>query len=427
MTNKLIHFGEVIVKSRQRKSVSEAKVNDLALSIQKNGLFNPPLLTSRNELVAGEHRLRAVASLHSQGIPVFYDGQQLPSGMIPYVLLSDTSIPGQKEAELHENIKRVQLTWQEEAEAIAELHALRQEQNATQGTKQTFAATAQEIMGGFAKLADNTRVSEAVTISKYMEDPEVRGADNQTQALRIIERKERAKLREEQEAVLGVRTFDSIQLIETDVFRYLETNPTFPQTILISDPPYGIGADTFGSQFAADHLYEDTPLYGDKCLQALIHVLAHMPNGQAAFIFCDVANFESYTNLIRDSLGSWSVWPSPLIWHKTPQGALPIPDKGPRLSYEAIIYLYRPQVRWQKTGCSDIITVPGVMKPEFGAQKPVELYKFLLEAVSGPMDSVLDLFAGTCPSAIAARDLRLPITCVEFSGDKLRYARERLA
>ncbi len=53
-----LKIDEIIVADNRRR-IDEAKVRELAESIQKVGLLNPITVTLEKKLVAGEHRLRA--------------------------------------------------------------------------------------------------------------------------------------------------------------------------------------------------------------------------------------------------------------------------------------------------------------------------------------------------------------------------------
>lgn len=121
---------------RQRKEFSENELVELGESIVKNSLLHAPVLRETDaglELVAGERRLRVMTDLHELGREFFYDNEQVPPGKIPYTTLGTLDPLDAWEAELEENIRRIDLTWQERAAATAELLELRKAQAADKG------------------------------------------------------------------------------------------------------------------------------------------------------------------------------------------------------------------------------------------------------------------------------------------------------
>ena len=98
-----------VPKDRQRKKLE--KIPELANSIDRNGLLHPVVVTRKRVLVAGERRWTAFKLLKKKEIPVHY--------------LDELSPYEARAIELEENIKRLDLSWQENALATEEYHALR--------------------------------------------------------------------------------------------------------------------------------------------------------------------------------------------------------------------------------------------------------------------------------------------------------------
>ena len=99
-----------VEKGRQRKELK--RIEELAESIKRNGLLHPIIITRKDVLVAGGRRFAACKLLKMKEIPVHYLDE-----LNPYEA---------KAVELEENIKRIDLTWQENALAAAEYHRLRE-------------------------------------------------------------------------------------------------------------------------------------------------------------------------------------------------------------------------------------------------------------------------------------------------------------
>jgi len=117
----------VIPPNRQRQEHDIEAHQELIASISKLGLLHPPVLRVVGEdyvLVAGERRVRAMADMIALGEPIKHGGVTAFLGMIPYTYFGDLSALEAEEAELDENIKRKDLTWQERAVATSRLAAL---------------------------------------------------------------------------------------------------------------------------------------------------------------------------------------------------------------------------------------------------------------------------------------------------------------
>lgn len=418
-----LKFSDIIIpENRQRREFDDDSLRQLANSISSKGLLHPPVLRSDHRtLLAGERRIRAMGFLISQNKPIRHGGVELPLGHIPYTTVGELGDLELREAELEENVIRKDLTWQERNAAIAELHQLRTEQKAINGERQTLRDTASEILGRTATGIQIEKVRVATLIRDNLSDPEVAAAPDEKQALKIIEKKavaaHRARLVEE----FGARqTVHSVK--QGDAFALIQEVEDASIDVILSDPPYGIDADSFGSQAGAQHEYADSAQYAVDCY-SLIFSHANRICKPNAFImlFCDIRLFHVFAEVGEQILGdSWHVWETPFIWYKH-IGMLPVPDRGPRRSYESILYAYRGTRKWNAVGSDDVLDIQGLARPEFGAQKPPELYSTLLSRVSQPGDTVLDPFAGTGPILHAANKCNCRSIAFEMNTNKFNY------
>ena len=98
--------------------------------------MHPPVLGFENPthpfLVAGMHRLTAITELHTEAKPFFCSGEEIRNGTTPFTSLHDLSPANLLEAELEENVIRIELAWQDKARALAAIHELRQRENPSQ-------------------------------------------------------------------------------------------------------------------------------------------------------------------------------------------------------------------------------------------------------------------------------------------------------
>lgn len=404
----LIEVSKVIIPSnRIRQEFDEDYISSLANSIKELGLMNA--ITLRDDgttLIAGENRLRAISQLKHYR----HNGETVPQGYIPFVRLSQLDPYKIREAELEENIRRKDLTWQEQAWAKAELHKLRLEQ--TQGT-QTITATANEISGRNDKGGTHvTELSDSLLVSKHMHDPDVAKAPTLKEAKKILTRKLEDKFRQALMDQHGVDISASPHaLVQGDCLLELDTVTYAAEfDCVIVDPPYFIGADNFGTQATTVHNYKDSQDAGRDFYTELAHALFTCTKDQAhVYLFCDPRWFP-YIETEFEAVG-FDVWPTPLIWDKS-GGMLPEPTFGPRRTYEMILFANKG--RKTVTGVyNDILRYPSVNDKTHAAEKPLDLYVDLLRRSCVPGDRVLDCCCGSGVIFPAATKLSLIATGIE--------------
>lgn len=396
-----------IPENRQRREFIQEKLNELADSIRLHGLYHPIVVAAeadRFRLVAGERRFRAITQLAELEIPFTCGQIQCSQDAVPVTLLSELDPLTLREIELEENTIRVDLTWQERAKAISDLDTLRREQH----PGHTHSDTAKEIFGytGQGLVA----VKDALALTKHLDDPEIAKAKTQTEAVKILRKKVEAKHRQ-----TLAETFDASAsphtLIEGDSLWALPGIKGEFQVIL-TDPPYGVGADTFGDQSSTTHEYQDDLDNALRCY-GTVATEGFRLTAKAAhcYAFCAIENFPLISELFKSA--GWRVWPRPLIWFKGSNGGiLPRPEHGPRYTYEAILFATKGD---KPTLCvkPDVISIPAPQDKVHAAQKPVELYLDLLSRSALVGDSVLDPFAGSGTIFRAATAAKLVATGIE--------------
>ena len=132
MTTEYIPIDQIVVsQDRQRKHFDEVELSELANDILTNGLYHPPVVRVEGAmmiLVAGERRLRALKSLAFLEQNYLYNDRVVPAGYVPVNNIGVVSHDVATEIELHENIKRQDITWQERVDAESRLIELRRDQ-----------------------------------------------------------------------------------------------------------------------------------------------------------------------------------------------------------------------------------------------------------------------------------------------------------
>lgn len=412
---KLIPFDKLsIPEYRMRREFDPAKLSDLADSIKSKGLMHPLVVAEESggyRLVAGERRSKAITLLNNSKTNFMCNNELVPPGYFPVTLLSDLSPIELLEAEFEENVIRADLTWQEHTLATAALSELRKQQAQSAGETFTIRSVASEIAGHEAQGSEITKVSNAVIVAQHLADPEVAKAKSQKEALKIIQKKAEASHRE----VLA-QTFDLSKTPHTalkgSALELASSLPNATFDVILTDPPYGIDADKFGSMADVTHQYKDDFDYALKCYQMVAREGFRVCKDSAhAYVFLDPRYFDKIS--LEFALAGWEVWPVPLIWNKG-NGMLPRPEHGPRRTYEAILYAIKGGKKVAKV-MPDVLNYALLTEKDHGAQKPVPLYVDLLSRSTVPGDKVIDFFSGSGTIFPACNKLRLVATGVEIN------------
>ena len=257
-----VQIDKITISGRQRHSITEKGLEELALSIQSKGLLHPivvRLVDTTILLVAGERRLKAMTLLHSRGVKFSHNNQPVVEGFVPATSLAELTTTQYYEAELEENLLREDLSWQDEVQAMDELHRLRLAQN----PKQKFADTGRELVKLSGKESDKktgviaaAKTSRAMLIADFLDDPDVVKASTEQEAFNIASRKLEETF--SSELVSRVKTTTRHTFIQGDAVTVLKDLKE-KYSCFIVDPPYGINANTFGDAAKLTHSYIDSP------------------------------------------------------------------------------------------------------------------------------------------------------------------------
>lgn len=439
-----------IAENRQRQEFEPEAMQELITSIEERGLMHPIVLRTdevgQTFLVAGERRLRAIQEIFALGGHFICDGAIYSSetGEVPYTFLGDLSPLEYEEAELDENLKRKDLTWQEHAAAVARLHELRDaqkkqlisEQAEATGTApaphaaQTVADTARELTGRSDGYFQDS-IRKELIVSKHLSNPLVAKAKSADEAFKIL-RKEESRQRnlELAETVGKVFSAGDHRVLQCNCLDWMADPVNAEQfDVILTDPPYGINAQDFGDGAgrlaSIEHHYDDSYESWQKLLKAWADLSFRVAKPQAhAYVFCDIDRFHELRDFMRAA--GWYVFRTPFTVVKDGSGRVPLPDRGPRRQSEWLLYAIKGNKPVTHI-YPDVITARADENMTHGAQKPVAVYTNLLQRSVQPGGKVLDCFAGTGTILPAAHGFQCSATALEQNPEYYAMCLKRLS
>jgi len=379
--------------TRQRQALTG--IEELAESIARLGLINPIVIDESGTLIAGERRLTACTSLGWDHITV-----QFAEDLDEYT---------RQCIEFEENVKRSDLTWQEEVEALARLHRLKQE------NEPDWSLTDTADLIGFSP----NYVEKRLQVAKSIDSAVVSGAEKFSTALNIVRRdSERRKTSAlASVAATPITTYDTLEdepapvavpLLNTSFHDWQESYDGPKFNLIHCDFPYGINVADAPRMSAAirDH-YDDSPDVYWSLLARLSLAMENVVADSAHLIFWHAFKFHGDTRMELERMG-WTVQPYPLIWHKSDgSGIAPDPQRAPRNTYEAAFFCTRGDRKLTAVGTkSNSFAFPGRRDGAIHvSEKPYTMLKHFMAMICDDYSHVLDPTAGSANALKVAEDL----------------------
>lgn len=470
----IIKVDQVNEGDRVRKEYGN--LDELAESIQQNGIMHPPVVDAEYNLIAGGRRYRAMRDI-------------LELEEIPVMLLEVLDAAHLAVLEAEENFRRKEQTWQERALSIAKVHNIYRTQallgTATSYRKWTIVETGALLGLHYTNVDVSLRLARAVESG----DREIIKCSNANEAVKlIIARKEKEALRLQAAMVTSkIETTNVTSSATLNAIKKATANEsivvpvsaglslshikgptndldeipgmskgTLPLTQIalskmvhkgkmedilpqfeadyfdqvITDIPYGIDMDMLAQQnngisgiddVANEHQVEGNKELFAKMFPAVYSVLK--PGGFFVF-FYDLDHHNLLQELAKKSGFSIQRWP--LVWHKTSSCINQAAYKNFTKDYEVAMVCRKGNATMLVPQGSSVFSCPNDqdLKSTLGHPfvKPAKVWQWIYNAIAMKGQKVLDPFAGVGSSTIASIDYGLvpfAVECNDSHFDKL--------
>lgn len=396
-----------IPPERQRKDLGELET--LKASLRSIGLINPIVVDDNLVLIAGERRLTAAKQLNWEQIEVRKK--------------SDLSNRDRTLIELEENVKRKQLSWIEEVNAVRDYVTLIKEPNNIAAislgmTAETLSkmVTVANALETLPNLINSPSWSAAYTQYNIARQRELDAAFEDLRldlepadtVTALLDKTEEETLLPEIEAKaedqIPSRLNEDFQVIQADFLEWAKTYSGKRFNFIHCDFPYGLNMGTNNLQNSSarwdtiDERYADTPELFDELVKAFFENQDKFIADSAHCIFW-LAHKNVGRLMSRFNYFGWRTCEVPLIWHKSDNaGIAPDPYRWPRRTYEIAIFASRGDRKIVKVKAA---SYSGPVTKEYHlSEKPVDMLSHFFEMV---VDKHTEMLDPTCGSGTALR------------------------
>ena len=406
--------------TRIREDLDETSLLELVESFKNVGQITPIVIERSGKLVAGRRRLEAARRLGWATIRAEYRD-------------SLTEID-RRIIEFDENDKRRQLSWQEAARAIKEIHDLRRNESRSKGENWTAANTAAILGLSEGKVSEDLVLASALSNERVANRPSRRGAlDTVKRERELVLVRELARRRAESLGLdLGPQAtgLTGGVIYNADCRTVLKDMAPESVDLVIIDPPWGIDFDK-ASQWSRRWIasYDDREKSVQDMLVEIFPLLFKVLK-TTCHIYCFYPIQESQWWVERLTDAGFLVRGRPLVWFKTGQPSITDTYTSFLPVYESILWGYKP-------GAENIRRLFARPVPEAQGwpreptiwhenSKPLDMLGKWIESSSEVNEVVLDCFGGGGSTAAAAFSLGRYYISVELDEVNYKKSVERL-
>lgn len=456
-----VKINQINIGDRMRKDLGD--VDSLSASLARVGQLQPVVLDDDYNLIAGGRRIAAAQALQWDEVEA--------------ILKGDVNEVLAREMELEENLRRKDFTWQEEVLGIEELVNLRQRRygvpsKAPGGSKYlleegsrgySLEDAGEELDRTDASISMDLRLARGLR-----EFPSIGEEKTKAAAWKRYRLLKETALREEQarrtrvESASVKKSFDDWQAARDagampDVPRQLIKKTVFKERdsvlyhadsrdvlkffvdkhvkvdCIVTDPPFGLGmhkeGQTIGRSRLAENvggMYDDDPHLIMDMLDEVFGLAAQVLKRDGhAYVFFHMTRYEQVFLMLRKHFGDCEE--TPLMWIKNTPG-IGDPNRNWVYAYEPCFFISRGRVlvKPQAFNYLKYDTIPAGQKIH-PTEKPAPLLRHLITASCVGGEVILDPFAGSGSTLVAADQVGCKFIGIEKHEPFYRAAIDRLS
>jgi site-specific DNA-methyltransferase (adenine-specific) len=394
----LLPLSSITVGARFRKD--QGDIDGLVESIRRFTLLHPLVLDRSNNLLAGGRRYLALSKIGLEKVPIHY--------------LDELDEVSRREVELEENIARKNLTWQEQALLTSEIDSLKRELYGDHHGHRPVAEDNSPETSGWSdnKTAELRGVSRAevrqdLALAKAIKAlPSLANESSRTNALKKVDRLVE-DLQREQERRKRSNEFSRFESFVKvgDATSLILDLPTHSVDCIITDPPYGVDVG-HGGGHRMEAGFDDSPESALAILRSICPELRRVlkPSGHLYAFFNPC--LWSQQIAIWQAAG-FDCREVPNIWVK-PGAATGTTDWDHNFApaWEPFLFASNRERRLaykrKNVFTYDVELGSARFHP---TQKPLALLRELIQLSSDLGDLILDPFAGSGSTLVAASQL----------------------
>jgi len=416
-----MNINEVIIEERMRQDLGD--IDALANSIREFGLIQPLVIsrTPTTKLVAGGRRFAALKRI---GVTELEHAKH-------FLWNFETDGVRLKAIELEENIRRKDLSWQEQVrgkqqllETMQRIYGPPSGGRPKAGTDGGFgvaklAAMLGESVGG---VSQDLQVAEAIKQFPTLASSETKGAA--LGQLRVFGLLAQMTL----SAKLAPKSVDqrSWTLYRQDFRTDAVVIPDEFVDLVWTDLPYGADVDQMSAHGQSSQVasFDDSKLSVLNMLESIAKESYRVLKPDRYAVFC--FGFVTYSELVFElQRAGFNVNPVPFVWAKNTKSG-ENPNSRYCNNYEPLLVAAKGSPVFIRPGQPNLVTIPVEQGKLQAVQKPVQLVERFLFDMCSAGAVVVDWCAGTGTTGVAAHNCKMRSILFEKDPSMAALARARL-
>lgn len=429
-------------ENRQRTTIDMDKVIELAEAIADHDLIHTPIVQMEtNILASGEHRIEAFKYNRKHNVPCKWEAYN-NWNYIPVRFGINITANDMKKIELLENVRRNDMTWQDNAKAIYDMHSILLEEDqgwTAQKTSKYLTIDVNTVSRALnvvpELIKDNKQVAEARGLSsayKIIKRKKERAAGADLNGMNVAIKDSNKTISKpakeitisdlgdlsgtsieeevhEQIVLPDAPEEQSAEIIQADFHEWARAYDGLPFNFIHCDFPYGINHQDSEQGYTTEwgeYLdFEDTYW---ELLETLIEFRSKLILPSSHIMFwhsADQNRLDKTKAFIRLHAPEWEIYPYYLIWHKSDnKGVLPDPQRSGRNTYEIALQI---TVGDRKINRAVSMSYAGPSRKSIHAsEKPIPMLHHFFRMFVDEYSRVLDPTCGSGNSIRAAYDCK---------------------